>query len=460
MTEYIILDSNEDSVVLSQLITYCKANKLSYNIDDLFVGNYSTDLITVNVNNFSHRKDVDKIPGYNMYIPFTLEVSQLETDQSALLAFMFLFYDVEVIFTVSVDKDKSKLLFYFKDGVTPFYLKASKIPQYTREFNELLNKKLVGTNPMLKDILQVKPDSSIRRYKGYSIWYCDTRYDISDVVTELDSLIQEGYFYFPWHDVIGRKVMSMYQYKNHPIYTRLIRGPSLSSEENNMYRLDKDVFVTCVKAIQKNNVPTIMVKVDMACSRRILAGCVLSYINLYSASLENSSEGSLQGSLHITCAMLNEITMYPISSSDSGDSVDASWLTITVNTFFTLRKVIASTLEQANRITIIEVKDIQQGVQCRFELSQKGYLSLLLNDVNSYFVAVIDYNESRSYLLPEEEKDIFSQLDTNVNTSKIELAASSMKDYSSYGKNYAHMGVYTIPKLLPGILDFIPSPNV
>src|SRR5579872_7258800 len=184
MTEYIILDSGEDSNVLVRLIKFCQTNNFEYNIDTLFIGNYSTDLITVTVRNFSG--NVHKLPGYNTYIPFVLEVPEPDIDQSALLAYMALFYNVNVISTTISGKESNKLVFYFEDGNTPFYLKVSNMLQYKQAFDALLGKKLVSTNPIFKDILEVKTDASIKRYGNYNIWYCDPRHDTTNTTTELN----------------------------------------------------------------------------------------------------------------------------------------------------------------------------------------------------------------------------------------------------------------------------------
>jgi hypothetical protein len=625
MATEIILHSTEDENTLLSLEKYCIDNNLKLTREDIVIKTYQTGLILCSVSGKNIKKD--EIPGYNLYSPLYFEVEDSDLDQSALLAFLSMFYNTPVTFTIKdLDKeiylaegnreevveegdtdiyiagnvgiggsvsriggqDEAKeerqrqdqyevkvetqreeetqiikgsnieLIYLFDDGDTPFYLETEKMDEYIKAFRELLGLKLVTTNPIIQSILKVYPEPAIKQYKDFDLWFSDFRFNASPILEKVEYLVKEGFFCVTNPNNITDEVITLYNFeklsdiplqkeervipqsteenledslvfnKDRALLTEIrvleglnplsvyygklteripIRGPIIQG-----FRLDEDFFDSCVTQAQNGEVPSVNVKVNFICDRKTVAACILAMVDNL---CDPCSSGNCKKCTYFSCAMLNDISVYSESTDKDQpfdmNSIDnysldedlgnVGWISLMAGNFPTLKKVLEDTQANVERITIVNVTNIEEGLLYRFAFYRKGVKSLLLNDTEGYFVAVWDYEG----IIPEAVQDIdgmevledFEEFIPNTNdlnhiiTGKAEIfgnisygnedsprrgaplevytnnlssydleqASSRLENYSLYGKGYAHIGIYSIPNVLPGLLDKIPVPD-
>lgn len=368
MSVEIILDSNEDGNIIKSLVKYCEEKKLSMNTESIIIGSIDTGLVKIIVEG-NITKNITSIPGYNLYIPFTLTVKNGNIDQSVILAVLKLFYGVEVINSTS----NNKISYFFSNGYTPFYLKKSKFAIYTANLTTLLGKSLLTTNPLFEVVLKVYPNSTIKRYFRYNVWYIDSRSTAIIALRELELLTDEGYFYADSSDEDIEKAIYLFNFKQlgqdtkegdrNYIYKELsdrkpIRGPILSGK-----RLDENFFIACVSDIRVSITPIVTVSVNYPCFRRTLAGVILSYLN----------------SGYFSLSMLDKIIVYP-------ENDIRGWISLPVTNF----NILSYVINHANtkNITIYDVNSFEEGIRYHLEIVD----NLLLKDNNGYFIAIEGYD--------------------------------------------------------------------
>jgi hypothetical protein len=308
-----------------------------------------------------------------------------------------LLYVLGLFYDVAVVRNKE--YFYFSDGVTPFYVKKSNLEIYQRNFHSLINQRLVSNNPMIVAVLK---DNIVKQYKKYNMWYTDYRNNTDEIEKQLANLIKEGYFLNEnpnWKDKIQR-----FQFEELPSHPGIIRGPELMG-----YRLTKDVLTG----------EYITVKTNYKLDRRTLAGCILA---------------TVQEIGKIACSELMKIKVNPDS------------ITLRAHDYDSLKRILENTDIIARNSIAYDVENIDEGIQTRIGLLKLGYKSLLLSDQNGYYVVAYDYKGGQI----EKEEDYPHQED-------LEFLASSLLNYKTHGKNYSHVGIYSIPGILPGILKNIPT---
>lgn len=314
-------------------------------------------------------------------------------DDTALLYVLGLFYDITII--------RNKEYFYFSDGVTPFYVKRNNLEIYQKNFHPLINQRLVFNNPMITALLK---DNIIKQYRKYNVWYTDYRNNTDEIEKQLADLIEQGYFYKPKRTDYEKDKMEKFQFEELPSHPQIIRGPELMG-----YRMDSSVL----------NDDYITIKTNYKIDRRTLGGCIL-------ATIEEMGK--------IACSELMKI------------NVGIGTITLKARDCDSLKRILERTDIIARNSISYEVENINKGIQTRIGLYKLGYKSLLLSDQDGYYVVAYDYKGGEI----SDEED-------NINRDSLESLASSLNNYKTHGEGYAHVGVYTIPGILPGIVKNIPT---
>src|ERR1700744_4052548 len=107
MSTEIILHSIDDEEIIFNLEEYCRDNNLTLESEDIVIKNEGTGLVRFTISGNKLREQ--EVPGYGIYSPLVFEVEDSNIEQSALLAFLFMFYNTEVKFTIK-DKEKENYL--------------------------------------------------------------------------------------------------------------------------------------------------------------------------------------------------------------------------------------------------------------------------------------------------------------------------------------------------------------
>jgi hypothetical protein len=367
MSVEIVLDSTEENIILKALTQYCKVKNLIYNTKSIIVGSIDTGLIKITIE--GKNIEENKIPGYGVYEQFVLSTKNANSNQTALLALLHLFYNVGVTYSIG----NNKIFYFFADGYTPFYVKKNKFSTYINNFTPLLGKKLVSTNPLLQIVLKAYPTTSVKKYENYNLWYIDSRSSAVIFLRELQLLLDEGYFYPNIEDtVLQNKVITLFNFSeigsdskkedHNYIYkeikgTKAIRGPILAGN-----RLDEIFFTGCVTDIKMGITPIVTVTVNFPCYRRTLAGCILSYLNTG----------------YFKLSMLSKIYVYPEDDLKG-------WISLPVKNFNILQEIINKC--HIKNITTFNVSSFEEGIRYHLQLVD----SLLLKDNNGYFIAIEGY---------------------------------------------------------------------
>ena len=376
-------------------------------MDEIVISNIDT-----NLRKFTISTDSINTPGYNIYVKFHME-NYNNIEESTLLHVLKLFYNVSVI--------SNNGYFYFSDGITPFYVRRNKLEIYQRNFQLLVNKRLISANPLIKAIL--KDNNIVKKFKDYDIWYADYRAETKDIEDKLLSLIEDGYFV---PSIDNPEKINLFNYERLKEYPQAIRGPELFG-----YRLSSTFYNS---VLEKDSYVT--VKINYKTDRRTLAGCIMASMVELCGSLVNCN---------ICKETCNKIDCEELMSIKIG--VDN--ISLRARDYYSLKKILEQTDIFARKSISYNVKDLEEGIQCRMKLNNTGFISLLLSDDLGYYVVVRDY-------LGKDPKEL-PILNNNITNDELEVYSSVLDNYDEYGKNYAHIGIYSVPGTLPGFLNSIPT---
>lgn len=396
--------SIEDKDTIQRLYDYCIENNITIDVDDIVVNDIDTGL-----RNFVLSIENRKTPGYDYYIGFYMNMTN-SIEESALLYVLSLFYNIPVL--------NNKGNFYFVDGITPFYVRRDKLKTYQDNFQILIGKKLVSYNPLIKALL--KPDSLIKRFKNYNVWYADYRDETKYIEDKLFSLIEEGYF-IP--NKYNQERIKLFKFESLDLYPNAIRGPELFGTRLNSNVLDSSY---------------IEVKVNYKIDRRTLAGCIMASLEEYCPNL-------------VGCITCKEACNYIDCEEIMKIKTNEDSISLYARDFISLKNILEQTDIIARESISYEVKDIQEGIQFRIKLANIGVTSLLLDDEDGYYIVAFNYSGKDPTELPYVEN--------NISEEELELYSSILDNYEKYGRNYAHIGIYSVPGTLPGILSNIPIKN-
>ena len=396
--------SIEDKDIIQRLYDYCIENNITIDVDEIIINDIDTGL-----RNFVLSDENKETPGYDYYIGFYMNMAN-SVEDSALLYVTSLFYNIPVL--------NNKDNFYFIDGITPFYVRKDKIKTYQDNFQTLINKKLVTNNPLIKALL--KSDSLVKRFKNYNVWYADYRDETKYIEDRLSSLIEEGYF-IP--NKYNQERIKLFKFEPLDIYPKAIRGPELLGSRLTSKVLDSSY---------------IEVKVNYKIDRRTLAGCIMASLKEYCTNL-------------VGCITCKETCNYIDCEEIMKIKTKEDSISLNVRDFTSLKNILEQTDIIARESISYDVKDIQEGIQSRIKLANIGVTSLLLNNEDGYYVVAFNYSGKDPAQLP--------YIENNITIEELEVYSSTLDNYEKYGKNYAHIGIYSVPGTLPGILRNIPIKN-
>lgn len=396
--------SVEDKDIIKKLYSYCVENNITIDVDDIIINDKDTGL-----RNYILSDESDKVPYHDYYTGFYMNMTN-SVEDSALLYVLSLFYNIPVL--------NNKGNFYFIDGVTPFYVRKDKLKTYQDNFQTLINKKLVTNNPLVRALL--KSDSIAKRFKNYDVWCADYRDETKYIEDSLSSLVRDGYFIPNKYD---QERIKLFRFEHLDIYPKAIRGPELFGSRLTPNVLDNSY---------------IEVKVNYNIDRRTLAGCIMASLKEYCTNLVGCNTCK-ETCNYIDCNEIMEIK----TGEDS--------ISLNVRDFTSLRNILEQTDIIARESISYRVRDIQEGIQSRIKLANIGVTSLLLTDEDGYYVVAFNYSGKDPAQLP--------YIENNITIEELEVYSSTLDNYEKYGKNYSHIGIYSVPGTLPGILRNIPIKN-
>lgn len=458
MSVSIVLYPSENSELVASLYAFCAREGFTITAENINVNFKDTRLVEYTVNGPQAYARKKEIPGYDLYTQVTFSMDNQE--QSALLELMGMFYEVGVVYA----QNKDIFTYYFEDGITPFYVLKTNYDTYMQAFAELAGYKLVSTSPLLEVVLQIYPNSNVKKFRHYSLWYMDPRAEINTTLQELNLLQREGFFVVP-ESTYAAQVMYQFgfvplsrdfsSYKGRVEANKFIRGPLVLGT-----RLDEAFFIAAIRSLDENHVPLVDVKVNYRCDRRTLAGCIFAYVDsacgaLANGNIKNKIKNELQcvniqgkpfpcregQCTTLSCEMLLNISVYAENKED-----EEGWLTLPVTNITFLQQLVTTTEIETRTVSIVAVDDIEKGLMYRVALYKLGFISVLLEDEEGYFVALQNYDG------PNLEE---LQIQDTLTPKEVEMEASLLANYDSFGRGYAYAGIYSIDSL-PGLLGTIP----
>ncbi len=484
MTLTIILDLSEDRLAFSEIKKHCFNHKYSMIIEQLYINMIESGLSIIKIGSLDMDIDTNEFPYYPQYLPLRLK-SAINVQQSALLAFLKLFYNIPVTYDIEGDI----ATYYFIDKKTLFLLREDIYSDNMTKFYKLMNNILVSDNPMMESILKVYPNPNIERFEKYHIWYINYRSSIEDTQQKLNVLLNQEYFCIAniaqQRDIsidVAKQIVTAYGYKqlgkdctcigehfisdectykyseildysDKNFYTIPIHGPLINGEY-----LGEDFFITCLEAIDNNVVPIVPIRLSYIPDRRTLVAAVAAYAQILCnvssicgfVDPDNTTVkpcSRLTPCTYVSCSTLSEISVDILD--------DVGILVAKCGDIETINRLLSLVDRMVDSISVIDVESVNEGIKVRFnEWNINGKNSLLLKDGGGFFVGVWDFSTKENLFTEKNKK---SKIDYTA--EELENIASSMPNYEM-GQNYAYTGFYQLTNkdkiLLPGLLKTIP----
>jgi hypothetical protein len=451
----IALDPVEDRIALIKLAEYCERKEIFFSVTKLVVKNIETKLsmITIGVEDdgIYIQRNLPKFPVYRQLIT---EDSR-DFDKTAVLVFLGKFYGVPVKATnFGLDTE-----FFFEDNITPFYVKEDSEVELEKTLNSLYKRNLVSDDPMFKLVLKAYPNQNVVKMADYDIWTSDKRTNTERTSRKMEELIKQGYFY-PQNSKVSRQVFEAYEfvqlgtdcvcdfhfndarctcaYSKTLDYDDFFNVPIKGKKIGNT-QLGKEFFDNCVDYIGFGEVPSVSIELDFYTDRRTKVAAISGYINTFCGDGHLCDEvkcGRVTACTYLSCKILDDIT------------VENDYITFKCGNFDSISKVINFVRNNTQRVTIVPVRDIEDGINVR--LSYYDNTSVLVDDYDGMFVGIWDLD-------PTTEVE---EIELNYTEEYLEQLASSMDNYQHFGKDYAYTGFYQISNnnemILGGLLRYIP----
>jgi len=481
----IILDLNEDKTAFVEIEEFCRKNNYSLTVEPIVISMIETGLSIIHIGEIDSNIDLKSIPKYISYTVLVITIED-RIDQSALLAFLKIFYQIPITYKW----EGSKAIYYFANSNTPFMLRQDIYDKYSKIFVELLKCKLVSDNPIMDVVLKTYPNPNIKRLEKYHIWYIDDRSNADVTLKELNKLINQGYFCISniaWkQDIKEQSVEQVYtaygfkqlgtdctcigehfiseectyrysqilKYNTKNFYIIPIHGPNIYGDY-----LDEEFFTTCLNSIDNDIVPTVPIKLNYLPDRRTYVAAVCAYAQtMCGVNRMCSFINDLDKKTESMCSRKNTCTYVSCQSMQNIEIIpfnNKGILFVKCGDIDSIIKIISLIEKNVNYIKIINVQTIDEGIDIR--LNQWKNLrkqSIMLSDGGGIFVGLWhEENKPTSYLKKKLSK-------IKLNAQELETLASSMKNYIPHGKGYAYTGFYQITSnneiILPGLLNAIP----
>lgn len=471
MNKDIIIDIEKDKSTFDNLVEYCGKNNYTFKLSKMSSLGKEIGLSKMTITD-RNGYGFNSIPKYPLYKQLILNYPNYK-DTSTLLEFLGLFYDVKVSYNIYEDK----ISFFFNNNITPYYITDNDLEKFEELFYDLLGFRFITNNPVIETVLSRFPDNNISKLKGYNIWYCHPLANIKFTLAKLKVLLDKGYFCPPRGKLKGssKQVYMAYEYcqvgkkcnceNKRQFDCTCVYGETIKYTDKNFYKIpivglkferdnfNEDFFKLCLKYVDSGEVPEIVFKLDFQPDRRARVSVISSYIetmcgeNAVCNFVKSKEDKELQCRQKEPCTYLSPKMLVDIKIEKDGKY---GLITLKCGNSNALEIILNSMKRNVDRITIFNVKNIRDGINVRSKYFYNK--SLLLEDDEGFYVGVWDL-------------DMNTEIKTSkpVTLEKLEYYASLKDNYSEYGQNYEHVGLYEISHkgetILPGILSSIPYPE-